>query len=424
MTELSQPAASSAPVTARDEFRVAWRVAAASMIGVAFGVNGFSYASFGVLVNPVAEAFGKPVSSVSVWVTFLFLGNVVVAPFIGMLADRFGARRVILSSLPVLILTWCLGGTIGPNLWMLYTLAVMVGVVGTGAGPITYGRAVQTWFEAGRGTAMGIMSAGIGLSYLVGPRVMQGVIDARGWRFGFFILGVVHLIPLPFILGWLKEKRETVVKATKPVETGLAIRQVVRMPVFWFASLGFILYGLCAGGVTVNLVPFMTSGGMTRTTAATYMGLLGIFSVTGRIVTGFVIDRLPVGYVCAVILLFEAAAFAAFAHFGASVVIPAISVTGFAFGGEVSCMGYAIARYFGVRHYGGINGVLSVVTGIGVGLGPPFISYMKEMSGSYSMAFYVAAGIAVGSAVFFAIMSLYPYFEDAAPAAKPPGAAH
>ena len=87
-------------------------------------------------------------------------------------------------------------------------------------------------------------------------------------------------------------------------------------------------------------------------------------------------------------------------------------------------MGYAIARYFGVRHYGGINGVLSVVTGIGVGLGPPFISYMKEMSGSYSMAFYVAAGIAVGSAVFFAIMSLYPYFEDAAPAAKPPGAAH
>ena len=399
---------------------------AASLVGVAFGVNGFSYASFGVLVNPVAEAFGKPLSAISVWVTFLFLGNVAVAPFIGMLADRYGARRVILSSLPVLIVTWCLGGTIGPSLWMLYSLAILVGVIGTGAGPITYGRSVQTWFESGRGTAMGIMSAGIGLSYLIGPRIMQGVVDAHGWRVGFFVLGAVHVIPLPFVLAWLHEKRETVVKSSRPVESGLTIREVLRKPVFWYACAGFFLYGLCAGGVTVNLVPFLTSSGLTRTSAATYMGLLGIFSITGRVATGFVIDRLPVGYVCAVILLLEAAAFAAFASFGASVVVVAISVTGFAFGGEVSCMGYAIARYFGVRHYGGINGMLSVVTGIGVGLGPPLISLLKEMSGSYRLAFYLASGIAVASAVFFAILSLYPYFEEGESkvTAKPPGGAH
>jgi predicted MFS family arabinose efflux permease len=409
------------PSGAAQEFRLSWRIVLVALIGVAFGGNGFSYASFSILVNPLSEAFGRPVSAISVWVTFLFLGNIVLSPAIGVLADRYGARRVVLWAFPLFILAWALGGTMGPHLALLYLLAACVGSIGAAVGPLTYSRVVNTWFDAGRGTALGIMSAGIGLSYLVGPPLVQRVVDAHGWRVGFFFIAAVHLIPLPFIVAWLHERREKVERGPRPVETGLTIRQVVRMPAFWYASAGFVLYGLCAGGVTVNLVPFLTASGLTRSHAAFYMSLLGIFSMTGRVVTGYIIDRLPVGPTCAAILLLEGAAFASFAIWGASIVPIAIAVTGFAFGGEVSCMGYAIARYFGVRHYGAINGLLSIMTGVGVGLGPPLIGLLHESSGSYRLPFFVAAGIAGAAAVFFVILALYPYYdadtENAVPAA-------
>jgi predicted MFS family arabinose efflux permease len=400
------------PSGAGQEFRRSWRIALAALIGVAFGYNGFSYAAFGVMVEPLSQAFGRSVSAVNFCVTFLFLGNIAASPFVGMVADRIGARRVILYSLPLLILTWFVAGTIGLRLWILYALAVFAGCIGTGAGPIAYGRAVNTWFKAGRGAALGIMSAGIGLSYVFGPRMLQAVVDARGWRVGFFFMAAAHVIPLPFILRWLRERRETAVQNSRPMETGFSWREVLRLPVFWCAAAGFILYGFCAGGITVNLVPFLTASGLSRGTAASYMGLLGVFSLAGRLLTGFVIDRLPVGPVCAVILLLEAMAFAAFGLFGASAVGVAISVTGFAFGGEVSCMSYAIARYFGVRSYGAINGMMSVVVGIGVGLGPPLIGLLKEFSGSYRVPFLTASGVACAAAVFFAALAFYPYFKE------------
>jgi MFS family permease len=75
-------------------------------------------------------------------------------------------------------------------------------------------------------------------------------------------------------------------------------------------------------------------------------------------------------------------------------------------------MSYAIVRYFGVRHYGAINGVLTIVTGIGVGLGPPLVSFLHERAGTYRLPFLVAAGLAVGSAIFFVVLAFYPFYEE------------
>ena len=405
--------------TARQEFALSWRIVVGALVGVAFGVNGISYAAFGVMVDPLAAAFGTPVSRINLWVTCWSFGNVAAAPVIGALADRFGARRVILTALPIFILSLILEGSIGPHLWMLYTLAAIVGSVGTGSGPITYSRVVNTWFDAGRGAALGIMSAGIGLCYLLGPRLVQALVDAKGWRAGFFGLAAAHLLAFPLIIGWVRERRETVVRASRPVEVGFTVRQTLRLPVFWYATVAFFLYGLCAGGVTVNLVPFMTASGLTRASAASYMGLLGIFSVTGRVATGFIIDRLPVGLVCGVILVLEGLAFATFGLYGTGAVGLTLAVTGFAFGGEVSCMSYAIVRYFGVRHYGAINGLFAIVVGIAVGLGPPLIGYLHEASGGYRVPFLTGAAMAVASAIFFAVLASFPYFKAEPLAVKP-----
>jgi MFS family permease len=401
-----------APATAKAEFRRSWRIVVAAMVGVAFGVNGgFCYASFAVLQNPLAQAFGRPISAIALWVFYFQMGNIAVAPLVGLLADRIGARRVVLATIPLAMLVWTLMGMIGPHLWTLYALAVCAGAVGTGAGPITYSRVVNTWFSAGKGTALGMMSAGIGLSY-VGPRIVQHVVDAHGWRTGIFFIAAVLVVPLPVMLGWLREKRETVVRGKRPVETGRSVKEVLGMPVFWIAVVAFVLYGVCTAGVQFNLVPFFTASGMSRATAANYLVLLGLCSIAGRVSTGLVIDRVNVGLVCAVILLIEAVAIGTFALIGARVAPIAIPITGFAFGGEVCCMTYSIARYFGVRNLGTITGILTVIVGAGNGLGPTFLSHLRESSGSYRLPFLTGSGLAAGSAVFFLILAVFPYFKE------------
>ena len=394
------------------EFGRSWHIVLAGWIGAIFGFNGFAYASFSVLMDPLAKAFGQGLPAISGWVTAYFVGNLTASPVLGYLADRIGARRIILCAIPCFALAWALASTLGPAMWLFYTLGFLAGSAGTGASPLTYGRVINTWFSAGRGTALGIMSMGIGLSYLFGPRLVQHITDLYGWRSGFLLIAAANLIPLPLSLAWMREKREAV-RATAvsvAVEAGYTVSQAVCQPVFWLMGSALICYGLSAGGVTVNMVSFLSSSGLTRVAAASYVSLLGVFSMAGRVVTGFIIDRLHASSVCCAILIMEALAFCVFGAFSARFAWIAVPATGFAFGGEVCCIGYLVARFFGVKHYGVIQGCLTLISSIGVALGPPLFGLLRQHSGSYTLPFFVAGGIAFVAAGCFAISRTYPFF--------------
>ena len=418
--------------TAAGEFRQSWRIVIAGWIGAIFGFNGFAYASFSVLVDPLAHALGQSIPAISGWVTCYFLGNTAASPFVGMLADRMGARRIILWAIPGFALSWALAGTFGSALWCLYALAFCAGSIGAGASPLTYSRTINTWFAAGRGTALGIMSSGIGLSYLFGPLLVQRTADAYGWRMGFLLIAVANLLPLILNLKWLHEKREvtpgyasapggraplsvgqqpSAAGVSKARESGDTLGEAMRRAVFWYLCAALIGYAISAGGVTVNLVAFLSASGMTRGAAASYVGLLGIFSLAGRVITGVIIDRLHVASVCGALLVLEAIAFCLLGHFLAQWAWLAIPLTGFAFGGEVSCVGYLVSRYFGIKHFGAIIGMLTLMSSIGVAIGPPFFGLLRQHSGTYAFPFFVAAGIALASAACFGAIKFFPFFQ-------------
>ncbi len=399
------------------EFRQSWRIVLCGWIGAIFGQNGFAYASFGLLAEPLAKAFGQSLPAISGWVTFYFLGSTVASPIIGTLSDRIGARKILCWGIPTFALVWVLASLMKPELWLLWVVAFVAGSIAIGASPLVYGRVINTWFLAGRGTALGIMSSGIGLSYFFGPVVVQRMIDAHGWRSGFVLFAVACLVPWPLVLRWCHERREAVdQKAVSiAVEGGYSVREALMLPTFWCMGASLVLYGISTGGVTFNMVPFLTASGLSRANAAYYMGLLGVFSIAGRVITGFSIDRVHAAFVCCVILIIEAAAFCTFGLFGARFAAIAIAATGFAFGGEVSCIGYLVSRYFGLKHYGTILGLLSIVSSLGVAGGPPFFSLLREHANSYTVPFLAAAGVAAGAAVCFGILRMYPFYQEPAP---------
>jgi predicted MFS family arabinose efflux permease len=388
------------PSSATEEFRRSWRLILAVTVAICFGLNGLIQYAYGVFINPLAVAFGCSLTSVGAWSSFVSIGVLVAAPFVGRLADRFGVRPVVLTMIPVLAIVLAGVAAIHRGVWLLWLAALATGILGTATGALTYGRAINGWFVRKRGAALGLMSAGVGLSALFGPRLAQGVVDAWGWRAGFLLLGACALVPLPLLILWLREPRDGIGRREPSPETGYALKEAVRLPLFWLMGPASFLWLSCFGGVFF-LIPFLSFSGLSRAEAAADAGLLGITTTFGRIATGAIMDWLPAPYVCAFVFLLEAAAFAALALFPTRYVAWSILAIGFAHGTENVGFSYCIARYFGMKSYSAVSGLLNLFSGVGLALAPVVFSSLKELTGAYRVPFLASAGMAAGAGLLY-----------------------
>ena len=81
------------------EFKRGWRSLLAAAIGNGSGLSGLSFYTFGVFVLPLSAAFGWTRGEVSTAASFLIIGTAITAPLIGSVIDRYGARRVGITSM-------------------------------------------------------------------------------------------------------------------------------------------------------------------------------------------------------------------------------------------------------------------------------------------------------------------------------------
>ena len=385
--------------SASDEFRKHWRLVLGATIGTCCG--SLSWYTFGVFVSPLSRALGCSISALTGWASFVALGQIAVGPLTGRLADRFGVRVVMLFSIPLLALAFVSVCAIGTSVWLLYLAAFTVGCVSLGAGYLPYSRAVNSWFSDGRGTALGIMYSGVGISATFAPRVLQRIVDLDGWRMGFLFLAGGTLAALPVAFFWVHEKKDEL--RSSGSEIGYTRREAMRLPHFWMISAGTLMLSLCAGFI-FHLIPFLTDSGLNRSQAAMYSGLMGIALMVGRLITGVLMDRFHAPYVCAVLFLSEAVALAILGLFQAHYAPIAVFVIGFSLGAETNCIAYCTMRYFGLKSYCELSGIFNIAICIGHVFGPLSFSLVKNATGSYSIGFVVWGGLAAVGAVLFTLV--------------------
>jgi len=394
------------------EFVRSWRAILAVILGM--WVSAIPSYSIGAFIAPVAAEFSASTTQVTGWSLAWSLGCVVSAPLVGALADRVGARRVILTALASLSAALFAVSRFTNDLTEFYLGALALGAIGAGTSAITYGRVVNSRFDLGLGTALGLMSVGLGLGAVFGPRLMQAIIDSLGWRQAFAILALLPLAILPLLFAWLREGSTYKDTELAPIE-GVTRREAMRRPVFWVLAVGTILYGVCVGGVSVNLFPFLTSENLSRADAASAAGLFGAATVAGRLLGGIIIDRvrIHVAILLSIVLIVEAAAFLALGLGGATYLIPALLAFGVSVGAEADCLAYCTIKVFGRRYFGSIFGVLGIVMlYIGTGIGPLLFSATRDWLGTYPLAFYVWAGLALVAAPLFASVASVPFFKQ------------
>lgn len=386
----------------------------AVVLGICFGsVPAYSLGAF---IQPLSEEFGWSVTQITGWMLSWSIGAIISAPIAGHLADRIGAKGVSLVSLTLLAAVLATTGLAVKTLPQYYFSGFVIGAVVSGTSAITYGRIVSSLFTAGLGTALGLMSTGIGASAIIGPRLMQAIIDSYDWQTAYYVLAAFPVIILPLLALWLREgHREDMVADRAPKGEGYTLAAAMRMPVFWVMSVGSLLYGICVGGVSVNLMPFLATEGLSRAEAASALGLFGFATISGRFLTGIIIDRVRIhaSVLMAVVLAAEAGAFVLLAYGGTGVaLLVALPVFGFAVGAEADCLAYCAVRIFGRRNYGSIFGILGIVMlYIGTGVGPVLFSLAQEASGSYAVAFNIWTVLALAAAPLFLWVARIPFFD-------------
>ncbi len=369
--------------------------------------------TFAAFFKEFQAEFGAPRAHVSlVFSLCAFLYFLLGAPA-GMLADRFGPRRVALVGAAVLALGLA-GASFAPSLAALYvTYSIGIGV-GVGLTYVPSVGAVQPWFRQRRAFATGIAVAGIGAGNLVVPPLAAWWIDLFGWRGAYLALAVFALVlagGAACVIDNDPERKDRrsgeVPGAWPPVEppAGSTLAEALRSKVFW------ILYGslfLPTIGVfvpMVHLTPYATDLGHPDSAGVMLVSLIGLGSLLGRFFIGGLADRM--GRLRSLALMYAGLG-ACFIAWWQSQSLWALAVMavcmGLFYGGFVATLPAVVMDIFGGRAVSAILGWLYTAPGIGTLIGPPLAGYAYDRMGSYDAPILGAAALSlVGAAGVYAL---------------------
>lgn len=407
--------------TGGGEFRRGWPVLLACLVGVATGASPVPYNTIGFFMPELARTHGWSFGAMSLGITIFGVLAAFLAPVFGAMADRYGARRVALVSLALFGLAFGSFAFIGTEIWTFYAVWVLLGLVGIGSTPVTFSRLVNLWFFRNRGLALGIMLIGTSLAAVIIPPLVTWAIGAHGWRTAHLVIaGLPLLVGLPVGLLLLREpKAEERPAGDVSAAAGVTLAEALRDRRFWVIFASIFLVAFAYGGAHIHMPEIVKLHGFPPERAANIMQILGLAILSGRLVTGFLLDRFWAPAVCLPILSLPA--IAAFSLAGTApdfaLVAAAAFLLGFAAGAESDLIAYLASRYFGMANYGRIYGTLYMAFALASAISPAIYGRVRDVTGTYDPMLFAAAGLFVGGALLLLTLGRYPEFR--APGSAP-----
>ena len=137
-----------------------WRVAMAASGCVFVSFASLLVYTFSIFLKPMTQAFGWSRETASLAFGIAAMTVAVFSPPLGLLLDRYPARRIVLPCLTVFGCAFASLSLMSRHLWHLYAVFFVLGVVGNGTAQLAYTRAVTTWFHERRGAAFALLMTG------------------------------------------------------------------------------------------------------------------------------------------------------------------------------------------------------------------------------------------------------------------------
>jgi MFS family permease len=378
-----------------------WRVALTAAAGLFLGLIPVVVFSFGVFLGPIARDFNAGRGDVSFAYTLFSLIQAMSIPFAGWLMDRFGARKLILPSMVLASFVLLLSPFCSGSLWQLYVFFGTLGFLAAGAGPVAFAKVISHWFDRRRGLALGVMMLGLGLGAFVMPSLAQLLIARFGWRLAYAAVGSsILLVSTPLVVKFLNERPESLglvpdggisphpAARTEPQNQALGVtwREALRTPTFWLLLSSFALVAAATQACFAHMAAIVSDRGSNAQLAAMASSLLGGGLLMGRTGSGYLLDRFFAPRVAALIFTGAAAGIALLRiAYSPGPAFAAAFLIGLAIGAEGDVMPYLTSRYFGLRCFGEICGIVFAGFSLAGGLGPYLMGAAYDAKGSYDL---------------------------------------
>jgi MFS family permease len=402
------------------EFKQGWRVVFASLVGIGLGMSPVPFYTIGMFAPELARQFHWPFGQIMGGLTVMTASVLISAPIAGWLADRFGVRKVVLTSIVLFGLSFSAFAATTGSLPLFYATWAIAAVGGAGTLPITWTRAVNNWFDVRKGLALGLSLVGTGLfGFLIKP-LCAWLIATIGWRLTYLAIGAMPLgIALPIAWFFFYDTVSASTSATPAageraaaVASGLSFREVLREWRFWLLAFVFVPISFAVGGPIPNMENILGMHGFDRASIATLVSFIGLSVIAGRLLGGWLIDRIWAPGVACVLLSMPAIScwLLASAVIDYPAALMSIALIGFAAGVEYDLMAFLVARYFGMRAYASIYGALYGCFALGAGVGPLIFGMQFDKFHSYRPVLQVSALMLLGSALLLLTLGRYRRF--------------
>jgi len=373
--------------------------------------------AYSVFKKPLEEMF--KISATQGGLPYMiFLAMFALFTFLaGKFIDRLGPRKVMMFGGAIVGVGWMLT-YFASNITMVILTYGIIGGAGVG---IVYGGPVSVatrWFPDKKGLAVGLALAGFGGSAIATAPIASALIGQYGplGAFGimgiaFFFITIILAIPMKFPPAGYKPAGWKPPAAAAGGVANFAPGQMIKTSSFYGLWLCYILgatAGLMAIGISASVGREVI--GLDKTMAASLVMLFAVFNGIGRPIFGALTDKITPKYsaILSFVLIFIASAMMLSASNG-SVVLYAVAFCLFwlCLGGWLAIGPAATAGFFGLDGYAQKYGVVFSSYGLGAIIGGIISGSAKDAFGSYTVAFYPTAGMAIAG-IIIALLLLKP----------------
>jgi MFS family permease len=405
----------------RGFFANRWWVVVATVLGLIVGAGPINVFAFGVFIKPITHDLHIGRGLLSSGVTLQAVIGAIVSPFFGALLDRWGARRVMIPGVILFALSIAAFMFLRASpLALMFAIFAVTGLLSPVQGPIPYSTVIAHWFDRQRGLALGIGMAGVGLGVALMPQLAERLMTHFGWRMAYVGIAVAvlvfALIPValfvrepPGMAGASAAQRGRR-HAVRQGLAGTPFAAAVRSWLFWGLGIAFLFDVMAINGTLTHIVPLLRDRHVPLPEAVGALSGAGIALLLGRAGSGWCLDRFRGAWVAIGFFIMPMIGIALLSSRLGGIVPALGAVTlGLGIGAEVDLMAFFVSRYFGLRDYAKIYGLMFALFGIGTGVGPALSGFTYDRFHSYLPIFMVYEAMLFVTCVIFLRLGPYPF---------------
>jgi len=373
----------------------------AAMVFISMGTR----QSFGLFLQPITLDLGvgrETFSLAMAWQNLLF-----GLPLIGILADRFGSRKIAFGGGLLYALSFLLLSATGSPAGLYLNLGVLAGTaIGCTSYVVVLGAAGRAVAPEKRSSMFGIITAlGSFGMFAVVPGV-QWLIATAGWQTSFAALAAFVGMTAVFALGFpgnnsVSNGNPSETEAIKTLPLSVVLSCARRHSGYLLLTAGFFVCGFHVAFIATHLPAFLADNSVSKMAGATALAMIGLFNIFGSYLFGRLGDRLRKKYLLSLIYLARAVVIALF------LVAPISNFSAIAFGCAIGFLWLAtvpltsgmVAQIFGVRYLSTLYGIVFFSHQIGSFLGVWLGGRIYDMVNSYDTVWVLAILLGVAAAI-------------------------